>query len=145
MLYRQIDFLTAAKYHVDRLVVVLHERADTVKNRRCLVCNLASVKNEAHFVIPVAYIASCLASNSLAALLADLPLRTAFLCQEHSDTFDALLLDPADLRWDVERLERRAEVLGGVMSGSLLIFGGKKVLRVVQEFHAAIVALKEAR
>ena len=134
----------AAKQQLDRLIVVLLERAAAKEDQCCAVCGLTSLTNEARFVIPLTYIATCLVTNSLSDHLDDLPLKTAFLCHEHRDSFDALFVDPTDARWDVERLERRAEVLGGVMVGRLLVFGGHKAQKVVQEFQAAIVALKQA-
>ena len=135
---------SAVQQRIDRLVVVLLVRAAARVKRHCSVCGLASVTNEARFVIPATYIATCLVTNNLSDHLDRLPLRTAFLCHGHKDSFDALFVDPTDPRWDVVRLERRAEVLGGVMVGRLLVFGGLKAQKVVQDFQAAIVALKEA-
>lgn len=132
----------AARKQIDSLVVVLLDRANAKEDKCCKVCGLVSPNNEAHFVIPVTYIARCLVASGTWAHLDVLPLRTAFLCYEHQHTFDALFVDPADPHWDLARLERRAGTLGGVMAGSLLVFGGEKALRVTQEFQVSIVALK---
>ena len=136
---------SAHKRRVSCLVVVLLSAAELKNDRRCAVCGLLSTANTAHFAIPVNYIATCIVLNNLDEHVADLPLRTAFLCSKHETHFDALFVDVAELRWNLDGLERRAEVLQGVMVGSLLVFGGSKAVKVVQEFQAAVVALKESR
>ena len=107
----------------------------------CAVCGQTTGLTTA-FVIPVTYVAACLVQNDLDALYRRLPTRRARLCGDHRDHFGALFVDVGDPRWDVERLEQRAEVLGGVLQGGLLVFGGSKALIVVAEFHEAVTALK---
>lgn len=107
----------------------------------CAVCGRTTDLVTA-FVIPVAYVAAWLVHNDLDAHYRRLPTRRARLCGDHQGHFGALFVDVSDPRWDVERLERRAEVLGGVLQGGLLVFGGSKALTVVAEFHEAVTALK---
>lgn len=107
----------------------------------CAVCGRTTDLTAA-FVIPVTYVAASLVQNDLDAFYRRLPTRRARLCGDHRDHFGALFVDVGDPRWDVERLERRAEVLGGVLRGELLIFGGIKALAIAEEFRAAVVALK---
>jgi hypothetical protein len=42
----------------------------------------------------------------------------------------------------VGRLERGAEVLGAVAYGQLMVFGGAKALKVVEEFHVDVVDMR---
>ena len=107
----------------------------------CAVCGRTTDLTTA-FVIPVTYVAACLVHNELDACYRRLPTRRAHLCDDHDDHFGALFVDVGDSRWDVGRLERRAEVLGGVLRGGLLVFGGTKALTVAEEFHAAVAALR---
>ncbi len=107
----------------------------------CAVCGRTTCLTTV-FVIPVTYIAASLVENDVDALYRRLPTRRAQLCVNHRDHFGALFVDVADPRWDLGRLERRAEVLGGVLRGELLIFGGTKALAIAEEFRAAVAALK---
>ena len=107
----------------------------------CAVCDRATDLTMG-FVIPVTYVAARLVQGDLDDFYRRLPTRRARLCGDHRDHFGALFVDVGDPRWDVERLERRAEVLGGVLQGGLLVFGGAKALMIAEEFHAAVVALK---
>ncbi len=107
----------------------------------CAVCGLTTDLTTA-FVIPVTYVAACLVHDDLDDLYRRLPTRRARLCGDHRDHFGALFVDVTDSRWDVGRLERRAEVLGGVLRGGLLVFGGAKALTLVNEFHEAVSTLR---
>lgn len=107
----------------------------------CAVCGRTTQLTTV-FVIPVTYVVSCLVQNDLDAFYRRLPTRRARLCGDHRDHFGALFVDVGDPRRDLERLERRAEVLGGVLQGGLLVFGGSKALTLVGEFHEAISALR---
>lgn len=80
--------------------------------------------------------------NDLDALYRRLPTRRVRLCGDHRDPFGALFVDIGDPCWDAERLERWAEVLGGVLRGGLLVFGGAKALLITDEFHEAVTALR---
>lgn len=99
---------------------------------------------EPAFVLPVTYVARRLVLSGLEASYGLLPLRTGFLCERHRDHFQALFVDVADPRWDVGRLEQRAEVLGGVVRGGLLVFGGVKALTIAEEFYAAVTTLEKS-
>lgn len=94
------------------------------------------------FVIPVMYIASCLVLHDLNASYRRLPTRRASMCDMRRDHFGALFVNVTDPRWDVERLERRAEVLGDVQQGVLLVFGGPKADIIAEEFQAAVATLR---
>lgn len=107
----------------------------------CAVCGRTTDLTTA-FVIPVTYVAACLVQHDLDTLYRCLPTRRARLCSGHRGHFGALFVDVGDPRWDVKRLERRVEVLGGVLQGGLLVFGGPKALTMAEEFHAAVAALK---
>ena len=107
----------------------------------CAVCGRTSGLTMV-FVLPITYIAFCLVRERLEDAYPLLPLRRAPMCDTHRDHFGALFVDVGDLRWDIGRLERRAEVLGGVLRGGLLVFGGAKALMVVDEFHEAVATLK---
>lgn len=132
---------TATAERIEALAAALTLAVASNPNGRCAVCGripgLTTV-----FVIPVTYIATCLVQDDLDAFYRRLPTRRARLCGDHRDHFGALFVDVSDPRWDVERLERRAEVLGGVVRGGLLVFGGSKAVIVVEEFHEAVTALK---
>ena len=112
-----------------------------VQDARCAMC-ARTAELALMFVLPVTYIASCLVQEQLEDAYLRLPLRCAPLCDTHRAHFTALFVDVGDVRWDLTRLERRAEVLGGVLRGDLLIFGGPKALLLVAEFHEAVAALK---
>lgn len=124
------------------LVHVLTRAAARKRPERCAVCGAATGLEPA-FVLPVTYVASRLVLGGLEASYGLLPLRTGFLCETHRDHFGALFVDVADPRWNVGRLERRAGVLGGVVRGGLLVFGGAKALSIVDEFHAAMGTLRQ--
>lgn len=130
----QIDALTEA------LLVLAAKKGD----KRCAVCGLTSSTNTPHFAMPASYIASCLVLNGLDAYLAELPLRCAFLCAVHEHAFSSLFADVGDTSLDVGRLERRSAILRAAQIGQLLVFGGPQAVKVAQEFHAAVVALKHA-
>ena len=131
---------TATSSRIEALVVALTLAANS-SGGKCAVCGQATDLTTA-FVIPVTYVAACLMQNTLDAFYRRLPTRRARLCHNHRDHFGALFVDVTDPRWDVERLERRAEVLGGVLQGGLLVFGGPKALTIVEEFHAGVAALE---
>lgn len=126
---------------IEALAEALMLAASSETRRRCAVCGRAT-RLAAVFAIPVTYIATCLVVSDLEASYELLPLRHATLCKAHHDHFSALFAYVGDPHWDVERLERRAQVLGGVMRGKLLVFGGTRALNIVEEFHASVVALK---
>lgn len=126
---------------IETLAEVLTSAAANKHPRRCTVCGGATGLEPA-FVVPVGYVASRLVLNGLEAAYGRLPLRRGFLCDRHRDHFRALLVEVADPCWDLERLEARAAVLGGVLAGGLLVFGGAKALALADEFHAALAALK---
>ena len=95
-------------------------------------------------VIPSSFVATCLVLNDMDNDIASLPLRCASLCPEHHTHFDSLFVDVGNSSLDLERLERRAQVLGAVTRGQLVVFGGAKALRVVEEFYADIASVKAA-
>lgn len=110
----------------------------------CAICGRATRLTTVP-VLPVTYIAACLVLNDLDSLYRRLPFRHAPLCSDHHDHFIALFVDASDARWDVERLERRAEVLKGVLVDGLLVFGGIKALTIVEEFHTSVVDLRSLK
>lgn len=126
---------------IEVLAETLRRAASSQTRGRCAVCNRAT-QLAAEFVIPITYIATCLVLNDLEMTYQGLPLRYAPLCNAHLDHFSALFVYAGDPHWDVERLERRAQALGGVLRGRLLAFGGAKSLTIVEEFNASVVALK---
>lgn len=126
---------------IEALAEALRLAAPSQTRRRCAVCGRAT-RLAAVFALPVTYIATCLVVNDVEASYRLLPLRYASLCKAHHDHFSALFAYVGDPHWDVERLERRAQVLGGVMRAKLLVFGGTRALDIVDEFHASVVALK---
>ncbi len=126
---------------IEVLAEALRLAASRQPRRRCAVCGRAT-RLAAVFALPVTYISTCLVVNDLEASYRLLPLRHASLCKAHRDHFSALFAYVGDPHWDVARLERRAQVLGGVMHDKLLVFGGTKALKIVEEFHASVVALK---
>lgn len=130
----------------ERIAALVHEltlAAARKRPERCAVCG-AATGLEPTFVLPVTYVARRLVLSGLEASYGLLPLRTGFLCERHRDHFRALFVDVADPKWDVERLERRAEVLGGVVRGGLLVFGGVKALTIAEEFCAAVTTLEKS-
>lgn len=127
---------------IDALVKALTPAADA--GGGCAICGRATRLTTVP-VLPATYVAACLVLNDLDSLYRRLLLRHAPLCSDHHDHFTALFVDVSDPRWDVERLERRAEVLKGVLVNGLLVFGGTKALTVVEEFHASVVDLRSVK
>ncbi len=126
---------------VEALVGALTKAAASRPGGVCAVCGRTTDLSMV-FVLPVTYLAAYLVRNQLADAFPLLPLRRAPMCDTHRDHFGALFVDVTDSRWDVGRLERRAEVLGGVLRGGLLVFGGAKALTLVNEFHEAVSTLR---
>lgn len=127
---------------VDGLAKALTPAANAVGG--CAICGRATRLTTVP-VLPATYIAAYLVLNDLDSLYRRLPFRHAPLCSDHHDHFTALFVDASDPRWDVERLERRAEVLKGVLVDGLLVFGGVKALTIVEEFHTSVADLRSVK
>jgi hypothetical protein len=132
----------SVKQRINRVSQALDQAQARREKRVCTVCGADAKVTRPHSVIPSSYIASCLVLNDMDAHFASLSLRCVWLCVAHRLQFSSLFIDVVDCTLDLERLERRAEVLGAVRCGQLVVFGGAKALKVVEEFHAEVVALK---
>jgi hypothetical protein len=135
---------TSFKRRITRVSQALSSAVARKEKQSCTICAAQPEITEPHLVIPSGFIATYLVANDMDNDVASLSLRCAWLCAEHRTHFDSLFVDVAANDLDLERLGRRATVLGAVTCGQLIVFGGAKALRVVEEFYADVALVKAA-
>ena len=111
---REVDGRAGSvKRRITQVSQALSGAVSRKEKRPCTICGAKPEVTEPHLVIPGSFIATCLVLNDMDNDVASLSLRCAWLCAEHRTHFDHLFVDIAD-DLDLERLERRAKVLGAV-------------------------------
>lgn len=135
---------TSVKRRITQVSQALSGALSRKEKRPCTICGAQPEVTEPRLAIPSGFIATYLVANDMDNDVASLSPRCAWLCAEHRAHFDHLFVDVADSDLDLERLGRRAKVLGAVTCGQLVVFGGTKALRVVEEFYADVASVKAA-